>query len=46
MGARNSIAAAREILDRIGLVKKEQIEVTNKGGGMFILPPKSVDEME
>ena len=46
MGARNSIAAAREILDRTGLVKKEQIEVTNKGGGMFILPPKSVDEME
>lgn len=43
MGARNSIAAAREILDRSGLVKKEQVEVTNNGGGMFILPPKSND---
>ena len=45
MGARNSIAAAREILDRTGLVKKEQVEVTNKGGGVFILPPKAVDDV-
>ena len=46
MGARNSIAAAREILDRTGLVKKEQIEVTNKGGGMFILPPRCITCVE
>ena len=45
MGARNSIAAAREILDRTGLVKKEQVEVTNTGGGIFILPPKSNDDV-
>ena len=45
MGARNSIAAAREILDRTGLVKKEQVEVTNKGGGVFILPQKAVDDV-
>ena len=37
----NAISAAREVLDRSGLVKKEQIEVTNTGGGMFILPPKT-----
>ena len=43
MGARNSIAAAAQILDRIGLVKKEQVEVKNTGGAMFILPPKSED---
>jgi len=43
LGARNSIAAAREVLDRTGLVKKEQIEVTSNGGGMFILPPKQLD---
>ena len=43
MGARNSIAAAREILDRTGLVKKEQVEVSSTSGGIFILPPKSVD---
>lgn len=45
MGARNSISAAREILDRTGLVKKEQVEVTSQGGGIFILPPKSSDDM-
>lgn len=43
MGARNSISAASQILDRIGLVKKEQVEVKNTGGAMFILPPKSED---
>lgn len=45
MGARNSIAAAREILDRTGLVKKEQVEVSSTSGGIFILPPKSVDDV-
>ena len=43
MGARNSIAAAAQILDRTGLIKKEQIEVKNTGGAMFILPPKNDD---
>ena len=43
MGARNSIAAAAQILDRTGLVKKEQVEVKNTGGAMFILPPKNDD---
>jgi|TARA_R110000796_G_scaffold56214_1_gene130444 hypothetical protein len=47
MGARNSVAAAREILDRTGLVKKEQVEVTGVENGLFILPPKKIeiDEM-
>lgn len=40
MGARNAVAAAREILDRSGLVKKEQVEVKGPEGGIFILPPK------
>ena len=44
VGARNAISAAREILDRTGLIKKEQIEVTNNGGGMFVLPPKNNNE--
>jgi len=43
MGARNSIAAAAQILDRTGLIKKEQVEVNNTGGAMFILPPKNDD---
>ena len=41
LGARNAISATREVLDRTGLVKKEQIEVTNTSGGLFVLPPKT-----
>jgi len=44
MGARNSISAAREILDRTGLVKKEQVEVSGNAGGIFILPPKTAND--
>ena len=40
MGARNSISAASQVLDRVGIVKKEQVEVKNTGGALFILPPK------
>lgn len=43
LGARNAISAAREVLDRTGLVKKEQVQVEAKGGGMFVLPPKQDD---
>jgi len=43
MGAKNAIAAAKEVLDRTGLVKKEKVEVKTNGGGMFILPPKTND---
>lgn len=46
LGARNSISAAREVLDRTGLVKKEQVQVEAKGGGMFVLPPKQNDVEE
>ena len=37
MGARNAISAAREVLDRTGLVTKEKVEVKANIGGMFIL---------
>lgn len=44
-GARNVLQAAREVLDRSGLVKKEQVEVHAPAGGMFVLPPKkSLDD--
>ena len=37
----NRLEAAKQILDRIGLVKKEQIKVTGDTiGGIFILPAK------
>ena len=41
LGARNAFSAAREVLNRSGLVKKKQIEVTNNSGGIFVLPPKT-----
>ena len=44
MGARNAVAAAREVLDRSGLVKKELVEVKGVEGGVFILPPKKTEE--
>lgn len=40
LGARNAVQAAREVLDRVGLVKKEQVEVQTSTGGLFVLPPK------
>ncbi len=44
LGARNAISAAREALDRTGLVKKEQVEVSGNVGGIFILPPKTAND--
>ena len=40
LGNKSTIAAAREVLDRVGIVKKEQVEVSGNVGGLFILPPK------
>jgi hypothetical protein len=45
LGARNAVAAAREILDRAGIVKKEKIEVSGAESGIFILPPKQVADL-
>ena len=41
LSARNAISAAREVLDRTGLLKKEQVEVSGNAGGIFILPPET-----
>ena len=41
LGAKNIIAASKEILDRAGVVKKESVELkAPDSGGIFILPPK------
>lgn len=44
IGARNVVAAASQLLDRVGLVKPEQLEVKSDGPVMFILPAKKVDD--
>lgn len=38
LGARNSIAAAKDILDRMGAVRSETVNL--QSDGIFILPPK------
>lgn len=45
LGAKNSVAAAKEVLDRVGIVKKEKLEVSSEDGkGIFILPAKRTEE--
>lgn len=40
LGANNQLHAAQQILDRIGVVKPQQIEIETSGGGIVLLPPK------
>lgn len=45
LGAKNSVSAAKEILDRVGIVKKEKLEVSSEDGkGIFILPAKCAED--
>jgi hypothetical protein len=44
LGVPDVISAAREVLDRTDLVKKEQVEVSGNAGGIFILPPKTAND--
>ena len=49
LGAKNLLAATKEILDRAGVIKQERLEIKGAGadgannGAMFILPPKLVN---
>ena len=40
LNEKHEISASKEILDRTGLIKKEQVEATGSAEGIFILPPK------
>lgn len=42
LGVGNKIKAATDILDRIGIVKTEKVEV--QGNGIFLLPPKEKND--
>jgi hypothetical protein len=39
LGIKDKMAAAKDLLDRAGLVKTERVDVTSSGG-VFYLPPK------
>ena len=43
LGIRDKMAAAKELLDRTGLVKTEKVQVEAKGGVM-LMPPKNTEE--
>jgi len=40
MGAKEVLAASKELLDRAGITKIDKIDVISSGGGLFILPAK------
>jgi hypothetical protein len=43
LGIRDKMAAAKELLDRTGLVKTEKVQVEAKGGVM-LMPPKNPEK--
>ena len=43
LGIRDKMSAAKELLDRSGLVKTEKMQVEAKGGVM-LMPPKQMDD--
>lgn len=45
LGVKEKMQAAKEILDRAGVVKTERVEVKSSGG-LFILPPKESDDTD
>ena len=45
LGIRDKMQAAKELLDRTGLVKTEKVQVEAKGGVM-LMPPKQMEEDE
>ena len=45
LGMKDKLTAAKDLLDRVGLVKTEQLQV-EASNGVMILPPKDIDERE
>ena len=43
LGIRDKMSAAKELLDRVGLVKTEKMQVEAKGGVM-LMPPKQMED--
>ena len=46
LGGKEVVLAAKDLLDRAGLGKTENINVSTPGGGVLILPPKRVEGEE
>ena len=41
LGIRDKMSAAKELLDRVGLVKTEKMQV-EASGGVMLMPPKAI----
>lgn len=46
LGNKNKINAAKDIMDRAGLMKKDEADVGNAANVMFILPAKRADNAD
>ena len=45
--AGNKLQAAQSVLDRVGVVKSERLDITHSGGGgIFLLPEKRMIDAE
>ena len=45
--ASNKLQAAQSVLDRVGVVKSERLDINHSGGGgIFLLPEKRIIEAE
>ena len=44
LGARNAVVSAEEVLDRTGLIKKEQLEVKSQEGAFYITTKKVAND--
>ena len=46
LGAKEALAAAKDLLDRAGVSKTENINVSGNSGGVLLLPPKKEQSEE
>jgi hypothetical protein len=44
LGLKEKMSAAKDLLDRAGLVKTEKVQVESSTGGVMILPAKEREE--
>ena len=43
LGIRDRLSASKELLDRVGLIKTEKVQVEASGGVMILPPKKTMD---
>lgn len=46
LGIKEKMTAAKEIMDRVGIIKSEKVQVEATGGVMILPPKRQVEEVE